>query len=320
MNKLPCLLLALMFCLTSLTIVSGDNHTPGDDLIETSFSGTVTDSTTHEPVQSAYVYGFDDDFREYRSSVTDEEGQYYLEFNTGGHYSLYVDNEGYEQATANETVDINTNTIIDFELVPKVYDTRLFGIVSDDGTGEPLSDAFIRVWEIITYEDGESYSFVQTITTGADGKYSFDLYEGTFQLEVGKEGYDRYFSYYISLESGEQLEYNVELVQWARGVFGTVHDEDGDPFPGVTVSLESDNRNSNEFTTTTDENGEYEIRVPRGGDYTLKAFIDGYRPYNEDIEVPQDSMVEQDIEMNRALLPDPLLRILYLILSLLGLM
>jgi protocatechuate 3,4-dioxygenase beta subunit len=320
MSKVPSLILALLFCMMPFLVVDADPNTPGDDLIETSFSGTVLDSETQRPVAQASVYGHDDDYRFMQATHTNEDGRYYLEFKDGGHYTLYVDHPDYEPASDEATVEINTDTEMDFSLVPKVYDTRLFGIVSDDGTGEPLSDAFIRVWEIITYEDGESYSFVQTTTTGADGKYSFNLYEGTFQIEVGKEGYDRYFSFYISLESGEQLEFNVELVQWARGVFGTVHDEDGDPFPGVTVSLESDNRNSNEFTTTTDENGEYEIRVPRGGDYTLKAFMDGYRPYNEDIEVPQDSMVEQDIEMNKALLPDPLLRILYLILSLLGIM
>jgi protocatechuate 3,4-dioxygenase beta subunit len=320
MSKVPSLLLALLFCLMPFIMVSADPNVPGDDLVETSFSGIVTDSETSEPIQGARVYGHDQDFQVMRSSITDEEGKYYLEFKDGGDYTIYADHPDYEVSTQEVSVEISSETELDFSLVPKTFESRIYGVVTDSGSGDPLSDAFVRLWEIITYEDGESYSFVTSIVTSDDGKFSFDVEEGTFQVEVMKEGYDRHVSYYISVRSGEELEYNVELDQWARGVFGTVFDENGDPFPDVTVSLETDGRNSIEFTTTTDENGEYEIRVPRGGDYTLKAFMDGYRPYSQDMNLPQDSMAEQDIEMTKALLPDPLLRILYLILSILGLM
>jgi len=320
MNKITSLLLAFIFCMTPFMMVSADPDTPGDDLIETSFSGIVTDSTTQEPIPDAYVYGYDDEFREFMSDVTDEEGRYYLEFNRGGHYTFYAECEGYDTATDDETVEMDSETTVDFALVPKVYDTRIYGIISDADTGEPLSDAYVQLDEVITTEDGGYHSFVQYTNTGDDGKYSFEVYEGTFQIYVSKEGYDYHISLDISVGAGDEVEYNVELAEWARGVFGVVYDENGDPFPGVTVSLETSGRRSWEFSTETDENGEYEIRVSRGGEFTLKAFMDGYRPYNQNIEVPGDSMVEQDIDMVKALLPDPLLRILYLILTILGIM
>ena len=309
--------LALLICLLPTALVFADENTPGDDLIETAFYGTVVDSVTLEPVEGAWVYGYDDDFREYRSSRTNSEGEYYLEFNRGGHYNLFADHDLYEQGSADATVEMNDKTEIDFELIPKVFDTVIYGAVTDASTGDPLPEVMVNLYEYIEYDDGGYYQFISYQITGIDGNYSFEAYEGEFVVYTSKEGYDAIL-YEITVGSGERYQLDIELVEWARGVFGKVTDQEGNPMAGVAVALETDNRNSIEFTTTTDENGEYEIRVPRQGQYTLKAFEDGYRPYNEDVRIPPDEMVEHDIEMTKARLPDPLLRILYAILALLG--
>jgi hypothetical protein len=205
-------------------------------------------------------------------------------------------------------------------LVPKVFDTSVYGIVTDSVTGAPLRDVYITLWEFVEWEDGWSYTRIADYQTKEDGKYSFEAFEGTFVLDAVIEGYDQYHSDVVELVSGDSLELNIELSQWTRGVTGIVYDENGDPMEGVAISLEGDGRRSGEFTATTDENGFYEIRVPWGGQYTLKAFYDGYRPYNEDVQMPQDEMLEQDIDMKKALLPGPLLQIVYFILSLIGYM
>ena len=309
--------LALLICLLSTALVFADENTPGDDLIETTFYGIVVDSVTLEPIEGAYVFGFDDDFREYRGSVTNSKGEYYLEFHRGGHYNLYADHDLYEQGSADATVEMNDKTEMDFELIPKVFDTVIYGTVTDASTGDPLPEVMVNLYEYIEYDDGGYYQFISYQITGSDGNYSFETYEGVFRVYASKEGYDRIWKE-ITVGSGEKAHLDIALEQWARGIYGKVTDQDGNPMEGVAVALETDNRNSIEFTTTTDENGDYEIRVPREGQYTLKAFEDGYRPYSEDVRIPPDEMVERDIEMTKARLPDPLLRILYAILALLG--
>jgi 5-hydroxyisourate hydrolase-like protein (transthyretin family) len=210
---------------------------------------------------------------------------------------------------------------MDLEMAPKVFDTGIYGIVTDSETGTPLAEVYISLYEFIDDQNGQGYQWVSDFQTKDDGTYSFEVYEGSFVVSAGKEGYDQYVSDTIVLVSGDSVELNIGLSEWTRGVTGTVYDENGDPLEGVAITLEGGNgRRAGEFTATTDENGFYEIRVPWGGQYTLKAFYDGYRPYNEDVQVPQDDMLEQDIDMQKAILPGPLLQIVYFILSLIGYM
>jgi hypothetical protein len=297
-------------------MVSADDRTQGDDLIETTFSGIVTDSVTKEPIEGAVVSGFDDFFREMRDAVTDESGEYYLEFNSGGHYTLYAQKDGYYQVMADQTVEIDTDTVIDFQMVPKVNDTVISGVVTDGQTGDPLPNVFIELMELIQGEDGwTSNYYLGYQITDSEGHYSFDAYGGTFLISASLEDYYDYMAE-ITVLSGERYRLDISLQQWDTGITGVVMDgSNSGPLMGVTVTLEGP---WGSFSNTTDENGLYEIMLPQGGEHTLKAFKDGYQPYNRDVDVPDGTMTEYDLVMREAFLPDPLLQIFYYILSLIG--
>jgi hypothetical protein len=315
-NKAILAILALLASFLPLATVAGDDQTPGDDLVETSFSGVVSDSTTLEPIKGVCIYGFDDTYQEYNIDYTNDKGEYYFEFNRGGHYTLYTEHSGYEQATADDTVERNEDTVIDFQLVPKVFDTLIFGIVSDSKTGDPLPEVYIEIYEMVEQDNGDSIlTFLDYQITGHDGKYSIEAYEGTFLFSASREDYNDYIAE-ITVESGEQYRLDISLRQWTTGITGVVMDgSNSGPLMGVTVTLECP---WGSFSNTTDENGIFEILLPQGGEHTLKAFKDGYQPFNRDIEVQDSSMNEFDFVMKEALLPGPLLQIVYFILSLIG--
>jgi hypothetical protein len=315
MKKLTILMLAMAILSSPAMMVSANDSTQGDDLLETVFKGTVTDITNGEPIEDVYVYGFDDGYNERKFDVTDENGHYYLEFKKGGTYFIFADHDDYHQGDATENVDVNEETVIDFELEPRVYNTRIFGIVTDSETGDPLDEAVVSLGFVVQTPMGWRINRINSTISDNDGSYSFDISEGNYSLDVYKEGYNSESTRPFFVESGENFEKNIELDKWSQGVFGIVTNRDGEPMADITVSLEGDRMRGNDVT---DENGYYKIRVIKGGQFTLKAHEDGYRPYIMPLNIHEDEMKEVDISMVESHLPSPILRIVYLILSLLG--
>lgn len=292
----------------------GDPYVKDDDLIETIFEGVVTDLETGDPISKVHVYGFDENYNDWRSVQTDEDGYYYFEFIQGGTYFLYADHDDYYQGEKVETVERNSQNTVNFELEPRVYDTRIFGVITDSETGDPISEVVVNVWE--HFEDEDSWpQHVSQIVTGEDGKFSFEIYEGEFSLDARRDGYDRLGTDPFYLKSGEEYEINLEMDQWNQGVEGKVTDEEGEPMVGIVVSIEAKRYR---LATETDENGDYVLNVPFEGTFTLSAQEDGYRPFVEEIEISEGDMEEVDIEMVESQLPAPILQLLYIILSLIG--
>lgn len=315
MKKLTLASIILVLLLSPVMMAVADPYVQGDDLIETTFKGTVTDLDSGEPIEDVFVYGFDEEYNEWRSSITDQNGNYYLEFKQGGTFYIYADHDDYHQEEATETVEINTETIVDFELEPKVFDTRIFGVAKDSETGEPLSDVVVNLLEIVKEDENAWLQSVDQTITGEDGKYSFEIYTGNFSLEARKQGYDRIWIEPFHVESGEEYEMDFEMVAWNQGVKGRVTDETGQPMEGIVVSMDAQWFRS---MVETDENGEYEIVVPWEGSYTLRAQEEGYRPFVSQVEIANDEMEEIDIEMVESQIPAPILQLVYLILSMLG--
>ncbi len=315
MKKAVLFVISMILVMSPLMLVSADEYTPGDDLVETIFEGVVTDQVTGDPVEKANIYGFDESYNEWRSDITDEEGRYYLEFRRGGTFYIIADHEDYSQEEKIVDSEINENNIVNFELEPKVYNTTIYGTVTDSETGEPLSDVFVSIGEVYYEEYGYSTYGIDYLITDVDGKYSFEVYKGNFSISAQKEEYSRYWSDPFFVDEGEEYQLDIELEPWDQGVFGKVTDEEGNPISDLVVTLENDWIRSNDVT---DENGEYEIITPWAGEYTLKAHEDGYRPFVENIDIGEGEMEEVDIEMVESQLPSPILTIVYMIMSLLA--
>ena len=316
MKKILILSLALFLCIMPLMGVVANEYTPGDDLFETVFEGYVLDKDTQEPIDEAYVYAFDENYIEYRRWITDESGYYYLEFSRGGTYSIYAEHPDYIQDSTTESMERNEKKNIDFNLEKKVFDTRIFGSVTDYLTGEPISDAIVYLGEVTIEENGYSTYFSEYFITDEDGTYFFEVYEGNYSIAAEKEGYeDVWSSDPFFVRSGDEYQHDIRMKEWNQGVYGIVTDENGDPMSGLVVTVESDYYRGRNVT---DDEGYYEIDIPYTGEYTLKAHEDGYLPYVESIRVNYNQMTEHNIEMVESQLPSPVLKIIYIILSLIA--
>jgi hypothetical protein len=311
MNKEILAIVAMLLCFIPIANVAGDDKTPGDDAIETAFYGTITNNETGEPIENMVIYGFDTTYQNVQTDSTDENGNYYLEFNLGGDYYFYVTPEDYVTAYAYRNVKTNEKTQIDFKLDPIHYNSTFFGIVTDSETGQPIFEVHIDLY--IEVSQG-SYDYLDDFSTGLDGKYSFDVNDGSYIINFGSYGYYSYQSENIKV-SGEDRQLNVDLDPFQLGIYGQVTDENGNPMEGVSVQIDNDYYSA---YVTTEIDGKYVLKVPLTGDYTISAFANGHRPFSQDVTIVEGDMKEIDIQMQKSYIPDPILRILYLILSMLG--
>lgn len=309
MNKAILGILAILACFLPIATVAGDNNTPGDDLIETTFYGTVTDSVTGDPIEGAYVYSFDSDYSHYRGDTTDEDGSYYLEYNLGGDFYIYAEMLDYVTGQELQSVKVNDKTEVDFELDPIHYTSKIFGTVTDSVTGGPIENVNVNIYAT----DDRGY-FSKGMSTGIDGKYSLDVNDGTYTMEFWISGYDTVVKDSVVVD-GKDVQLDVTLEKFTQGVTGVVTDENGNPMEGIGVSLQS---NMGYFYDETDEDGNYEIYVSDPGFYTLEAYASGHRPFSQDITIDEGKVQNIDIELQKAYLPDPFVRLIYRILSILG--
>lgn len=309
--------LAMILLAAPVLYSLADDQTQGDDLIETVFKGIVTDIETGGPLKGVSIYGFDENYNEWKSDFTDEDGKYYLEFSRGGTYYIYAEHSEYYQVEIKEEVEINTETTLDINMEPKVFDTLIYGYITDYMTGEPIEGAVVALMEVVYSSDGGGWTgeSIEYYYTEEDGSYSFDAFQGNFSVWAGKQGYNDDYEDPFFVRGGSEYRVDISLIAWDEGVFGRVTDDDGDPVQGVYVSIHND------YTydlSVTDEDGNYKIWVPAPGEFTLEVREDGYMPYVETIVIEEDEMLEHDIMIEESQLPLPILRLVYVILSLLG--
>jgi hypothetical protein len=313
MNKAILAILAIITCFMPLASVTGDNNTPGDDLIETTFYGTVSDNETGEPIEEAHVYAWDSSFNYGQFTMTDNEGKYYLEFNLGGDFYLFAEKDDYYRVQENLSVGVNDKTQVDIELNPVHYSSKIFGTVTDSVTGDSLPDVQIILY--IMMSDG-SISFYNGLWTGADGKYSINVNDGTYTLDFYKNGYEVYMQEKIVI-SGQDYQLDVALNPFQQGIYGVVTNENGSPMAGISVRLDNDYHSGYNIT---DKDGKFKITVPEPGDYKVSAYASGHRPFSQDVTLTEGEMENIDIELQKAYLPDPIVRLIYRILWILGIM
>jgi len=87
---------------------------------------------------------------------------------------------------------------------------------------------------------------------------------------------------------------------WAQTgtITGRVVDADGDPLPGVQVSLENEDGSSAGMSTTSDANGTFRIPGVAAGTYTVTAALARFQPASQTVEMTADGEVAVDFEMS----------------------
>ena len=151
--------------------------------------GTVTDSSTGDPIEGATVTanGY--------SNITDAEGRYSIEVPPGT-YNVTASATKYVSQSKTATVTSNTNPTLDFALTP--LNGTISGRVTDSSTGDPISGATVTINGI-------------SVSTGTDGTYSIELPPGTYTVTVSMDGYDDSSNTDITVVSEEMTPVNFEL-------------------------------------------------------------------------------------------------------------
>ncbi len=154
------------------------------------------------------------------------------------------------------------------------------GTVTDASTSLPLAGVLVR--------DVGGYN---TRTTGADGAYSMVLTAGDHTLSFSAFGYlgdSRVFS----LAEAETLTLDVALAPAPTATLsGHVYDPEGDPVAGATVTV----LDTPLTPAVTDPSGYYEIVMPTGATYEVRARANGLGA--EQVTVVFDGDLEQDFHL-----------------------
>ena len=154
------------------------------------------------------------------------------------------------------------------------------GTVLDRGTGSPLSKA------LVTLSTEQAEPLDALAITDSAGRFAFaNVPPGRYQLHADCKGYLR-ASYgaetanhppgIITLHAGEKRDFVLRL-EALGSVSGVVVDEEGDPLPGVTISLwmqffwRGKPRFFERNTVNSDDRGLYRISGVVGGRYIVMA-------------------------------------------------
>lgn len=248
-----------------------------------------------EPIQGAYVMVVSARNVSY-VQTTGADGSFSLEC-PAGEYSLRVSCEGYE--TARNDVSTGIPQIVTMRpLQPPVSgNITFYGYVSnlsDQEGNTPLEGAGVTL-----YTDDEKLA---SATTDAEGRFSFTVdydpyvdhylkfeFSGYTVRALPDPGMTMVENDYVRFEVGPDMRDDAgeyALTGPANGlqaigmaltngvIFGNVHDTDGKPVSGASVTLVSASGQS--YPGTTDANGYFSVECPYG-EYTLSVTCNGFR-------------------------------------------
>lgn len=136
---------------------------------------------------------------------------------------------------------------------------KIYGTVTDFSSGEPISNANVRL-----NPRGE------TTLTGSDGTFQFnDLVNGSYSLSISKDGYaDLDDDYVIEIEDGNEVHRDVQIRKNRIHVYGIVTNQYGEPQQNVEVGIYYYNYYGNIriSAVTTPIDGSYDVTF--GHDYS----------------------------------------------------
>jgi uncharacterized protein YfaP (DUF2135 family) len=212
--------------------------------------------------------------------------------------------EDYKAIGVNEIIDYNisyVNIRIKGANIPQVSDAKMViniiisnmiysnvgGVITDSITGNPLQGVEIRFRIGDNNTTGEYFSkngVPVVATIDAQGKYSIQLPEGCYTVEIKKDGYVAQNFVITSDGKSKTVLQNIQLVMIKYTISGVVRDaETGNALEGVAIKFRvgKDNKsgdyysvNGTEVVVYTDAQGKYTVSLA-GGTYTAEAKKNG---------------------------------------------
>ncbi len=156
-----------------------------------------------------------------------------------------------------------------------------------DSEGNPLHAKI----EILNHDIDESFIFSEEET----GYYHRLIYEGTYDIEISCDGYVGQIIENVQVNNNELLSLDVVLENAnVITVSGSIIDnETNEAIEGALISFNS----INSYTTTSDENGNFNIEEIYEGNYDFTIVKSGYQTYFENI-VLEEGNNSFDISLN----------------------
>ena len=259
-------------------------------------TGRVTDDETGEPINDAYVRVYTDPFGDpVAQSFTGWDGYYEICDLEQGIYFVHAHAQNCEgewwenkfNPESADTVEVHagqTTDHIDFALGCEHPGTGcITGRVTDEGTGEPINDAYVRVYTD-PFGDPVAQSF-----TGWDGYYEIcDLEQGIYFVHAHAQGCEGEWwnnqccpgeADTVEVRAGEVTDHidftldcgEPELCIWGR----VVDDESGDGINDALVMAMMLDTSYAQYTFT-NQHGHYEICGLIPGEYVVFAHAGGY--------------------------------------------
>lgn len=200
---------------------------------------------------------------------TDENGYYQFPLDENLTYTAFA-SDGTLSGEETFTTDENYDPLNDTDIV-LTSGTFVEGIVLDED-GNPVAGAEVKLYD-------DAGTLISSTVTDENGEYHFDLKnDENYQIVATTEGFEAVENIYTgdNYNSDDRLDLNLEPV----GVesFALVEDnESKEGIAGVRVTL-VDNETGKKFVTTTDENGEFTVKIRPDKSYSIHLEKDGYFP------------------------------------------
>ena len=228
--------------------------------------GFVNDSETGDPIVDEWVEFFNED---YYDTMTEEDGYYELEVAADEEYEVEMHVEGYKRYEDEIFVEEDIWYNITLEPIPPP-DLLVKGYVTDPTIRGPVKAEVGAMNFIYDADNG-------TETDGETGYFEFRAWSGWGGIKAMADGY--YFHFHIENLTAGELWYNITLYRKELSntmIYGYVHDWNGEPVYDADVLLVNwmtgvppDDEEDFPYSTTTEEDGYYEMIVPDGDWYLV---------------------------------------------------
>lgn len=249
--------------------------------------GTVLDRITQQPLTgvSIVIAGVFDS-----NVTTDADGKFSITpIPAAGKISITATKTGYQSATGNVTVAVDSRFDFSPQLVPLGSSSdkgKLYGTVRDADSNAPLSGVLVKA----TLSNASTV----TATTGADGTYTFNnVPTGSVRIVASKTGYAQ-ASAEATMVAGGLMEFSPALTEQTAGltasaIFGTVvKGSDGTPVAGAQVYVSG----ARSYSATADVNGHYRIEGLAAGNYTVSIGHSDFEQANVNFDLPANTEME----------------------------
>ncbi|MBN3034019.1 MAG: carboxypeptidase regulatory-like domain-containing protein [Bacteroidales bacterium] len=179
------------------------------------------------------------------STTTTTGGSYTLELPVGT-WDVTASATCYNPLTLPATITSGGTTLLNFDLVPNPIGT-VTGVVTDATTGNPIQGATVTIG-------------TEMFTTGADGTYTIDIAQGTYNGSAAATGYITQNVTGITVVCGQTTTQDFALTPAQGTVAGTVTSSaTGAGIQGATLTFTPGGN-----TVTTGANGSYTINLAPG--------------------------------------------------------